>query len=64
MNAIQEISLKLQMGIDPAADIDPAMLRSMWNDLTEERTRSIHRSRCGHEYLPAKVGHPQIFKSG
>jgi hypothetical protein len=64
MNAIQEISLKLQMGIDPAADIDPAMLRSMWNELTEERMRSIHRSRSDHEYLPSKVCHPQIFKSG
>jgi len=37
MNAIQQISLKLQMGIDPAADIRPELLRFMWQELTRER---------------------------
>jgi hypothetical protein len=30
MNAIQQISLKLQMGIDPSTHISPVILRSMW----------------------------------
>ena len=30
MNAIQQISLMLQLGIDPATDINPGILRAMW----------------------------------
>lgn len=36
MNAIQQISLKLQMGIAPEVDIQPHMLRAMWLELTNE----------------------------
>jgi len=43
LNAIQQISLKLQMGIDPAADINPVMLRSMWQQLLAEKV-GIRRS--------------------
>jgi hypothetical protein len=30
MNAIQQISLKLQLGIDPLSDISAQELRAMW----------------------------------
>jgi len=36
LNATQQISLKLQMGIDPSADINPVMLRTMWQQLLAE----------------------------
>jgi hypothetical protein len=44
LNAIQQISLKLQMGIDPAADINPVMLRSMWQQLLAAKA-GIRRKR-------------------
>ena len=34
MNQVQQISLKLQMGIDPAVNIEPLLLRQMWRELT------------------------------
>ena len=37
MNAIQQISLKLQMGIDPALNIQPDNLRKMWNERVRQR---------------------------
>lgn len=37
MNDIQQISLKLQMGLEPTADISPGILREMWNWLLAER---------------------------
>jgi len=37
MNAIQQISLKLRMGIDPQVDISPDMLRAMWQQLLLEK---------------------------
>lgn len=30
MNAIQQISLKLQLGIDPAVRMSPETLRALW----------------------------------
>jgi len=37
MNAIQEISLKLQLGIDPSYEIPPKELRSLWHRASEEK---------------------------
>ena len=37
MNAIQQISLKLQMGIDPSTQISPVILRSMWLEASAEK---------------------------
>jgi hypothetical protein len=36
MNAIQQISLMLQLGIDPATDIGPELLRAMWLEKSTE----------------------------
>jgi hypothetical protein len=30
MNTIQQLSLKIQLGIDPSNDIQPERLRAMW----------------------------------
>ena len=37
MNAIQEISLKLQLGIDPSYQVPPKALRRMWCRASEEK---------------------------
>lgn len=37
MNAIQEISLKLQLGIDPSYEIPPKELRRLWYRASEEK---------------------------
>jgi hypothetical protein len=44
MNAIQEISLKLQLGIDPSSNISSKDLRSMWCRATEDRFGSDWRA--------------------
>ena len=41
MNTIHQISLKLQMGIHPAAQIQPEMLRAMWRQLSLERIEAL-----------------------
>jgi len=41
MNAIHQISLKLQMGIHPAAQIQPEVLRAMWRRLLLERIEAL-----------------------
>ena len=35
MNAIQQISLKLQLGIDPMSDISAQELRALWCEATD-----------------------------
>ena len=57
------ISLKLQMGIDPSTDIEPELLRAMWNELTTERTRGYREDQSHWSYLPAKARHPR-FRTG
>ena len=37
MNTIQEISLKLQLGIDPSNEVPPKQLHSMWCRASEEK---------------------------
>jgi len=45
MNAIQEISLKLQLGIDPSRDIPRKELRRMWHRASDERFESDWKAR-------------------
>jgi len=54
MNAIQEISLKLQLGIDPSYQVPPKALRRMWCRVTEER--------FGPDWKSRKDG-PCLFKT-
>lgn len=56
MNAIQQISLKLQLGIDPATDINPEELRSMWTHVVELRDfpGKQKRARGGLPTAPAR----------
>jgi hypothetical protein len=44
MNQIQQISLKLQMGIDPSVNIEPLLLRQMWRELKTENTAGLRGS--------------------
>jgi hypothetical protein len=37
MNAIQEISLKLQLGIDPDSEVNPQDLRTMWRQASDRK---------------------------
>lgn len=37
MNAIHQISLKLQLGIDPDARVAPSTLRAMWETQASRR---------------------------
>jgi hypothetical protein len=37
MNAIQQISLKLQLGLDPAANIHPDRLLQKWQAFSEKK---------------------------
>ena len=45
MNAIREISLKLQLGIDPASSVPLKDLRSMWSQANEDRFGSEWKAR-------------------
>lgn len=41
MNTIHQISLKLRMGIHPATQIHPELLRAMWHQLIRERAETL-----------------------
>ena len=49
MNTIHQISLKLQMGIHPAAQIKPEMLRAMWRQLSLERIEALQANAAKKE---------------
>jgi hypothetical protein len=52
MNAIQQTSLMLQMGIDPSICISPKMLRAMWLE------------KSAGKYGPARKAGARICASG
>jgi hypothetical protein len=39
MNTIQQISLKLQLGLDPAANIHPDQLLQKWQAFSEKKCK-------------------------
>ena len=43
MNTIQQISLKLRLGIDPSKEVSPQTLRSLWGDATARKFGYGHR---------------------
>ena len=55
MNTIQQISLKLQLGLDPAREINPEDLRSLWNDQAsrKEAVGRATRERRGYPSWPS-----------
>ena len=59
MNAIQQISLKLQMGISPEVDIQPQKLRAMWLELNNEARKQEAVHRVG-ALKPGRLAHPDI----
>ena len=59
MNAIQQISLKLQLGIEPNADVCPEVLRRLWYERTFNRKQALpvtsHRPQVTTEDAPASL---------
>jgi hypothetical protein len=50
------ITLKLQMGIDPAVKIEPNILRAMWQQLQIERINALrNRSRSMPRSKPVTI---------
>ena len=47
-------TLKLQMGIDPSTQIEPNILRAMWQQLTFESV-NVQRTRAGKAPRPVPV---------
>ncbi len=39
MNRIQKISLQLQLGLDPAANLSDEELRALWREASEKKAR-------------------------
>jgi len=64
MNAIQQISLKLQMGIDPAIDVKPELLRAMWRQLSRERYNALLAGGGKHKYAPATAARTALQRAG
>ena len=58
MNAIQQISLKLELGIDPSSDICPERLRAMWRKDRDHKygsgwiARRAKAAACQDEHKP------------
>lgn len=63
MNAIQQISLKLQLGIDPAIEIQPEMLRTLWRNLSRERAETGWRP-TENAFSPGRAAHPSLHRAG
>jgi hypothetical protein len=64
MNAIQQISLKLQMGIHPDTDIQPELLRTMWRELSHQRHKALEASSWNGDSSPASTTHPALNRAG
>ena len=54
MSRKELFTLKLQMGIDPSTDIEPNILRAMWQQLTFE-SDNFHRTRSSKTPRPVPV---------
>ena len=63
MNAIQQISLKLQMGIDPALNIQPETLRKMWSERVRDRAERRDNP-IETVFSPTGATHPSLRRAG
>ena len=64
MNGIHQISLKLQMGIHPAAEIRPEILRAMWWELLRERTGIAEASAVKDKGNSNRTTNPARHRAG
>ena len=64
MNAIHQISLKLQMGIHPTAKVRPEILRAMWWELLSQRFNAARAGAVKDKGNPARTMHPAPQKVG
>jgi len=56
MSRNEMFTLKLQMGIDPSTQIEPNILRAMWQQLTFESVNA-QRTRSGKAPRPVSRDH-------
>jgi hypothetical protein len=54
MNTIQQISLKIQLGLDPATDIKPELLLEKWQQFSLQRSKARSLLRVGSNSLSNK----------
>lgn len=54
MNSIQQISLKIQMGIDPLSSIKPELLRALWTEVSTGSFGPVWRSKGEADNPPPK----------
>jgi len=59
MNTIHQISLKLQMGIHPAAPIQPEALRAMWRRQLHDRIEALQAKTANRD---RESGRPTNFR--
>ena len=54
MNTIQQISLKIQLGLDPATNMEPELLLEKWQQFSLQRSRARSLLRVGGNSLTNK----------
>ena len=64
MNVIHQISLKLQLGIHPAVDIQPEILRAMWRELTNEKYKALKANPGKREFTGARAAGQSLSQTG
>jgi hypothetical protein len=64
MNAIQQISLKLQMGLSPSIEIQPELLRAMWRELSKQRYKALEAGPVDDQLSPFDIAHPSLNRAG
>jgi len=64
MNAIHQISLKLQMGIHPAAPVKPETLRAMWRQRLQDRIEALQAKAGNRENSPSRINHTVGCQAG
>jgi hypothetical protein len=64
MNAIQQISLKLQMGIHPDTEIQAPLLRAMWRELTHQRYKAMEAGSWNDGSSASGLSHPSLDRAG
>ena len=64
MNAIHQISLKLQMGIHPATEVRPEILRAMWWELLSQRFNTAGAGAVKNKSNPARTIPPAPQRAG
>jgi hypothetical protein len=60
MNAIHQISLKLQLGIHPAAEVPAEILRAMWRERSHQQYKALKQKQ---ESTHSKTHQPSLRRA-